>query len=237
MDASSCSIYTQLLGFQNDLSQHQLIFDDPNSSNQAYIQTLTRGLGLEFEYSSITNSARITRRSSVQPQPVHPVLEEDFLRFLDLEQSSAGQPSGELPDTYEVPVSTHVGRENGFRIQDEVGTLLPRNYDSTFSFELASPELDHPSHSVDENSHLNNFGLHLNNAGRLGFTPEEQFSTSMLTSNVPISQPPIDTTIITQEPGPSVSKTDISERKSVGSPSEAEMSLVSYNPRFHFELK
>jgi hypothetical protein len=197
MDASSCSIYTQLLGFQNDLSQHQLIFDDPNSSNQAYIQTLARGLGLEFEYSTITNSARITRRPPVRPQPAHSVLEEDFLRFLDLEQSSAVQPSGELLDTYEVPVSAHVDRANGVRVQDKVGTYLPHKYDSTFSFESASPELDHPSHSVDENSHLNNFGLHLNNAGRSGDTPEEQFSTSILTSNVPISQPPIDTTPLT----------------------------------------
>jgi hypothetical protein len=228
MDASSCSIYTQLLGFQNDLSQHQLIFDDPNSSNQAYIQTPARGLGLEFEYSTITNSARITRRPSVRPHPVHPVLERDFLRFLDLEQSSAAQPSGELPDTYEVPVFAHVDGANGARAQDKVGTFLPHKYDPTFSFESASRELDHPSHSVDENSHLNNFGLHLNNAGRSGFTPEEQFSTSILTSDAPISQPPIDTTFLTQEQGPSVSKTDFGE---------AGMWLVSYNPRLHFEMK
>jgi hypothetical protein len=147
---------------------------------------------------------------------------------LDLEQSSAAQPSGELPDTYEVPVSAHVDRANGVRIQDKVGTYLPHKYDSTFSFESAFPELDHPSHSVDETSHLNNFGLHLNNAGRSGDTPEEQFSTSILTSNVPISQPPIDTTLLTQEQCPSVPKTDFSE---------AEISLVSYNPRFHFKMK
>jgi hypothetical protein len=70
MDASSCSIYTQLLEFQNDLSRQQLIFDDPNGSNQAYIQTLARGLGLRFEYSNITNSARITHRPPLDCQNV-----------------------------------------------------------------------------------------------------------------------------------------------------------------------
>ncbi|KAF4627878.1 hypothetical protein G7Y89_g10271 [Cudoniella acicularis] len=225
MDASSCSIYTQLLEFQNDSSQHQLTFHDPNSLNQAYIQTLARGLGLEFEYSTITNSARITRRSPGRPQPIHSAFEEDFLRFLGLEQLSAAQSSGELPNTYEVPLPAYADRANEFRIQDEMGIFSPQNYDSMFSFESASPELDHPSHSVDENSHLNNFGLDLNNANRTGFTPEEQISTSILTSNVLISQLPIDATLLTQEQGPSVSKTGISEPEGIGSLSEAEMSL------------
>ncbi len=103
MDPSSRPIYAQVLEFQIDITRHELIFDDPNSSTQAYIQTLARGLGLEFEYSTITNCARVTHHLSDQPQPAQSALEEDFLHSLDLEQSSAAQLGAELRDSDEVP--------------------------------------------------------------------------------------------------------------------------------------
>lgn len=141
-------IYTQLLEFQNDISRDQLVFDNPNTSTQGYIQTLARGLGLEIEYSTLTNLARITRRG------IYLASEDGFLRFLDhLEESEAADcvPPLDL-DAYDFPSSV---------LQNRYSPPLdgPENSAPTSLFGSAFPERDLPAQSVSEHFPSNNFGL------------------------------------------------------------------------------
>jgi hypothetical protein len=144
MDTSAGAIYHQLVVFQNDTSQHELIFNDPSPETQAYIQTLGRGLGLEFEYSIITNSARIIRRPPILAQPA----EDDFLNFLDFEQACPSD--GELPDAYGFPPSAEVNWNELFSSQDEMDCESLQQNGPMFSSKSAFPELDLAPHTFDE---------------------------------------------------------------------------------------
>jgi hypothetical protein len=146
MDIADCALYQQLLEFQNDPSRHELRFNQQSLATQAYIQTLALGLGLEFQYSTITESAKVTRRHAVQAQPV----EDDFLNFLDLNHSSC-QSSSELPNAHDLPPSAEVDWNEVFSHQDQPNLFSPQHDEPMFSFESAFPELDLPSHSFDEN--------------------------------------------------------------------------------------
>jgi hypothetical protein len=144
MDTSALAIYRQLVVFQNDTSQHELIFNDPSPETQAYIQTLGRGLGLEFEYSSITNSARIIRRPPILAQPA----EDEFLNFLDFEQACPSD--GELPDAYGSPLFAEVDWNKLFSIQDEMDCESLQQNGPMFPSKSAFPELDLAPNTFDE---------------------------------------------------------------------------------------
>ncbi len=151
MDTLNCPIYAELLSFQNDLSRSQLIVDNPNSSTQVYIQTLARGLGLEFEYSTVTASARVTRRV------VQRADEEDFLCSLDLEQADAASINEPLPRGYDLSPSAGADWTDDFGPLDDPGDLSPEAYDPIFSFESAFPELDLPGQSTEDHISSNQF--------------------------------------------------------------------------------
>jgi hypothetical protein len=155
-DTSNCSVYDQLLEFQNDSTRHELTFYDPSGPTLGYLQTLARGLGLEFEYSTITNSARVLHRALVTSHLVDSLPEEDFLRFLDLEQPTAPS-SGELPCAYSIPLSASTGWPDEFNGKDGKVPVTPQS--PIFSFESAFPELDLPVHTFEDAS-LNRFGAH-----------------------------------------------------------------------------
>ncbi len=114
MDASAGTIYHQLVIFQNDSSQHELIFHDPSPENQVYVQALVGGLGLEFEYSTITDSARIIRGSQILAQPA----QDEFLKFLDFEEACPSD--GELPNAYGSPPSEEVNWNELLSSQDDM---------------------------------------------------------------------------------------------------------------------
>ena len=102
MGTSAGAIYHKLVIFRNDPSEHQLICNDSSPDTQAYIQTVVCGLGLEFEYSFITNVVRIIRHASIQAQPA----EDEILSLLEFKQ--AYPSGGELPDFDAFPISTDI---------------------------------------------------------------------------------------------------------------------------------
>jgi hypothetical protein len=107
MDFSADPIYHQLIAFQNDPSRHELIFNFLTPGKQFYIQTLVRGLELDFTYSTITNTTRVTRRSLIQSESS----QEDLFAFSDFAQissSSSDQVDVELPSAYDTLPSTAV---------------------------------------------------------------------------------------------------------------------------------
>jgi hypothetical protein len=55
------AVYTQLVQFQSDLFSEEKVFVDPDSSLQRTIHELAHRLRLEFEFSLLTRSARVTR--------------------------------------------------------------------------------------------------------------------------------------------------------------------------------
>jgi hypothetical protein len=134
MDPSASVIYYQLLRFQDDLSQHELIFRNPSPAVQTYIQTLvSSGFNLEFEYSTITNSARITHRPPIQAQPG----QEDSLSFLEFEQPSSCQSSSEIPNAHDLPPSAEVDWNEVFSDQEQPNLFSPQHNEPMFSFECA----------------------------------------------------------------------------------------------------
>lgn len=65
-DRQTIAIYTQLVRFQSDIFSEETVFVDPDSSLQRTIHELAHRLGLEFEFSLLTRSARITRPVSTK---------------------------------------------------------------------------------------------------------------------------------------------------------------------------
>ncbi len=64
-DCQTIAIYTQLVRFQSDIFSEETVFVHPDSSLQRTIHELAHRLGLEFEFSLLTRSARVTRPVSV----------------------------------------------------------------------------------------------------------------------------------------------------------------------------
>ena len=58
---ANISIYTQLIRFQADFLEDDTVFLNPDNAQQRVIHELTHSLGLEFEYSLATRSARVSR--------------------------------------------------------------------------------------------------------------------------------------------------------------------------------
>jgi hypothetical protein len=147
MDTSTSVIYQQLIVFQSDLSQHRLVFDNPSPTNQAYIQTLTRGLGLDFEYSTDTKSAKVTRPLSNHPQLFFPTFEVESVDIADVEQSSPFQPNGEVVIPHDPPPLAEA------EWRDYINSLdwddLRSNLDPILSSESAYPELNIPGKSIE----------------------------------------------------------------------------------------
>jgi hypothetical protein len=144
MDTSAGAIYHQMVVFQNDPSQHELIFNDPSPETQAYIQTLVHGLGLEFEYSSITKCARVVLHPTILDQPA----QVEFLKFLDLEQTYP--PGGELPDAYGFLPSAEINWNDSFSSQDEMDCESLQENDPIRSFKSAFPESEFAPNSFDK---------------------------------------------------------------------------------------
>jgi hypothetical protein len=181
MDTAAGAIYHQLVVFQNDPSQHELIFNDPSQETQAYIQTLVRGLGLEFEYSTITNSARIIRRSQILAQPA----QDEFPEFLDFAQACPSD--GELLDVYGFLPSAEVNWNELFSSQDEMDCDSFQK-GPMFQSKSAFPEL----YSFDENQQylaMSSLDIHPDPTNDIHLTgiQEEQHSlfAFSLDSNVP----------------------------------------------------
>jgi hypothetical protein len=106
------------------------------------------GFNLEFEYSTITNSARITHRPPIQAQPG----QEDSLSFLEFEQSSSCQSSSELPNAHDLPPSAEVDWNEVFSDQEQPNLFSPQHNETMFPFESVFPEPGLLSHSFDQNS-------------------------------------------------------------------------------------
>jgi hypothetical protein len=207
MDTSAGAIYHQLVVFQNDTSQHELIFNDPSPETQSFIQTLVRGLGLEFEYSSITNSARIIRRPPILAQPA----EDEFLNFLDFEQACPSD--GELPDAYGFPPSAEVNWNELFSSQDEMDCDSLQQHGPTFSSKSAFPELDLAPHSFEENQQypaMTSLDFHPDPANAIpvtGCQEEQPFLCAFgLGSNVPKAQAQtrLERLVASQTPQPTI---------------------------------
>lgn len=62
-DPSILKLYNQIFLFQNDHSQNEILFTNRSHSEQNALQSLAHGLDLEYEYSLVTRTVRICRRT------------------------------------------------------------------------------------------------------------------------------------------------------------------------------
>jgi hypothetical protein len=62
-DPSILILYNQIFLFQNDHSQSEILFINRSYSEQKALQSLAHGLNLEYEYSLVTRTVRICRRT------------------------------------------------------------------------------------------------------------------------------------------------------------------------------
>jgi hypothetical protein len=79
-DPLNFSYYVQLILFRDDLSRSECFFDGPDRLQQRIIQCLAHELDLEFEYSSITRVATITRARS-ESGPCSTTSDEQWFDF------------------------------------------------------------------------------------------------------------------------------------------------------------
>jgi hypothetical protein len=107
MDFLIDPIYYQLIIFQNNPLRHELTFNFLTPGKQFYIQTLVRGLELDFTYSTITNTARVTRRSHIQSVPSQKNLFV-FSDFTQISSLSSDQVDIQLSSAHDTPPSTIV---------------------------------------------------------------------------------------------------------------------------------
>ena len=190
MDTSAGAIYHQLVVFQNDTSQHELIFNDPSPETQGYIQTLGRGLGLEFEYSSITNFARIIRRPPILAQPA----EDEFLNFLNFEQASP--PGDELPNAYALPPYLDLNYNESSSNQVGISLSQSHHVGTNVSSESFFPELDLPSRSIEETlQHValisDSLQTQFEDSSATSIALDKQVSSNLFLSGLTASQLPV----------------------------------------------